>query len=197
MFRWVTLLISFLLASRMGLAAELPGIWLDVPFVRQEKNGCGAASVAMVMQYWHREQPGQPAIPHTDEIQRALYSQQARGIYASELERYLQRYGYRTFAIRGDWTDLRQHLEKGRPLIVALRTGNDDFHYVVVTGMDWQQDLVLKHDPAERPMLKQHRSDFERQWKAAGNWTLLAVPGKAEAPDQERVPDSEPQSPSP
>ncbi len=34
------------------LAADLPGVWLDVPFVKQEKDGCGAASIAMVMQYW-------------------------------------------------------------------------------------------------------------------------------------------------
>jgi ABC-type bacteriocin/lantibiotic exporter with double-glycine peptidase domain len=163
----------------MALAAEHPGVWLDVPFIRQEKNGCGAASIAMVMQYWHRQQPGQPAIPNAGEIQRALYSRRARGIYASEMERYLQQHGFRTFAIRGEWTDLQKHLEKGRPLIVALRSGHDDSHYVVVTGLDWQQDVVLKHDPAERKLLKQHHSDFEREWKAAGAWTLLAVPEQA------------------
>ncbi len=27
------------------LAADLPGVWLDVPFVKQEKDGCGAASI--------------------------------------------------------------------------------------------------------------------------------------------------------
>ena len=36
--------------------------------------------------------------------------------------------------------------------------------------------LVLKNDPAERKLLKQTQSDFEREWKGAGNWTLLAVP---------------------
>ena len=41
-------------------AADLPGVWLDVPFVKQEKDGCGAASIAMVMQYWQAQQ-GQPA----------------------------------------------------------------------------------------------------------------------------------------
>jgi hypothetical protein len=37
-------------------AAEDSGVWLDVPFVRREKDGCGAASVAMVMQYWFKRQ---------------------------------------------------------------------------------------------------------------------------------------------
>ena len=164
----------------MALAAEREGVWLNVPFIRQPRNGCGAASLAMVMQYWNRQQPGQPAqadqpAPGVDEIDHALYSPGARGIYASDMERYLRQHGFRTFVIRGEWSDLRQHLEKGRPLIVALRSG-DNFHYVVVTGLDRREQVVLKNDPAERKLLKQHRSDFEREWKAAGNWTLLAVP---------------------
>ena len=161
------------------LAAEPPGVWLDVPFVKQQKDGCGAASIAMVMQYWLRQQ-GQPADGSADaaEIQRALYSRQARGIYASDLERYFQQRGYRTFAFRGEWADLKQHLEKGRPLIVALKpaSGNVPLHYVVVTGLEWEQGLLLVNDPAQRKLLKQDRSSFEREWSAAGKWTLLALP---------------------
>ena len=173
----------FCRAAQLGLAllcgaavaAGLPGVWLDVPFVHQEKNGCGAASVAMVMRYWERQQ-GRPESADAMDIQRALYSPGARGIYASDLERYFRRHGFRTFAIQGEWQDLKHHLEQGRPLIVALKVGRDDFHYVVVTGLDWQRNLVLKHDPAVRKLVKQHRAEFEREWKAAGNWTLLAVP---------------------
>lgn len=171
-----TQVIPSLLVCGLALAAEGPGVWLDVPFVKQERNGCGAACVAMVMQYWQRRQPGLPAAPKAEEIQRELYSRRARGIYASDLERYFRQHGYRTFAIRGEWTDLRLHLEKGRPLILALRAGRDDPHYVVLTGLDWEENVVLKHDPAERKLLKQRRMDFEKEWTAAGNWTLLAVP---------------------
>src|SRR5450759_3382040 len=80
------------------LAADLPAVWLDVPFVRQEKDGCGAASIAMVMQYW-QAQEGQQANDTSDasQIQRALYSAKAHGIYASDMERYFQEKGFRTF----------------------------------------------------------------------------------------------------
>ncbi len=152
--------------------------WLDVPFVRQEKDGCGAASVAMVMQYWLK-QPGGATMPAADaaEIQRALYSHQEHGIRASELEQYLRQQGFQTFTFRGEWADLKQHIEKGRPLLVALRPiGSAPLHYVVVTGIDWQQDVVMVNDPAIRKLLKHSRSSFERQWKATGHWTLLAVP---------------------
>ncbi len=157
------------------LAAQQPGVWLDVPFVKQEKNGCGAASVAMVMQYWQRQQ-GSVSSEDAEQIQQALYSRQAHGVYASAIESYLQERGFRTFAFRGEWKDLREHLEKGRPLIVALKTGRDNLHYVVVAGLNWQEGVVLKNDPAERKLLKQARSSFEKEWKAAGNWTLLALP---------------------
>jgi len=82
-------------------ASDLPGVWLDVPFVKQEKDGCGAASIAMVMQYWQAQQ-GQAANQTSDaiQIQRALYSQKAHGIYASDMERYFQENGFRTFTIR-------------------------------------------------------------------------------------------------
>ena len=163
----------------LAVAADGSGLWLDVPFIKQEKNGCGAASIAMVMQYWMLQQ-GRAQTPGADaiQIQRALYSDHAHGIYASDLEHYLQQQGFRTFAFRGDWTDLKQQLEKGRPLIVALKpdSGNIPLHYVVVAGLDWEQGLVMVNDPAQRKLLKQDRSRFEREWSAAGKWTLLALP---------------------
>jgi predicted double-glycine peptidase len=164
------------LALSAGVVAAGSGLWLDVPFVRQEKDGCGAASLAMVMQYWLKQQ-GRAMDESADSIyiQRALYSPQARGIYASGLERYLQKHGFRTFTFRGEWKDLQQHLEKGRPLIVALKPGASvPLHYLVVAG--FESEVVLVNDPAEKKLLKQDRKHFEKQWTAAGNWTLLAVP---------------------
>ena len=171
-------LIAWLGLCGVLLAAEKPGVWLDVPFVKQEKDGCGAASIAMVMQYWLKQRTGAVANADPVAIQRALYSKEGRGIYASDLQRYFQEHGFRTFAFQGTWDDLKRHLEKGRPLIVALKPGQHsaDLHYVVVTGLDWEQSVVLVNDPAERKLLKQERSSFERQWSAAGKWTLLAVP---------------------
>ncbi len=159
-------------------AAEAPSPWLDVPFVRQEKDGCGAASIAMVMQYWQRRQ-GLPATPSAeyDRIQQALLSRAARGIRASAMTRYLQRNGYSTFAFAGSLDDLKEHLEKGRPLIVALQPGaRQPLHFAVVAGIDEEDKIVLLNDPAQRKLLKQDYASFDLEWKAAMRWTLLAVP---------------------
>lgn len=174
-FRVVVLM---LLLCASVYAAESTSVWLDVPFVKQDKDGCGAASIAMVMQYW-QQQLGQPSGPSSDAIRilHALYSGGAHGIYASAMMRYLQQNGYRTFAFAGEWADLERHLQKGRPLIAALQPGSSDsLHYVVVAGVDQQHQLVLLNDPAQRKLLKEDRSTFEQEWKATGYWTLLAVP---------------------
>ena len=170
---WVVLTAAGLLWASTGA-----NVWLDVPFVKQEKNGCGAASIAMIMQYWQRQQSKAPSESEdAAQIQRELYSKQAHGIYASDLEQYLAQHGFRTFAFRGEWSDLQSNLAKGRPLLVALQPGRrDPLHFVVIAGVEPTPGFVLMNDPAQRKLLKQDRSDFERQWKAAGNWTLLAVP---------------------
>jgi ABC-type bacteriocin/lantibiotic exporter with double-glycine peptidase domain len=162
-----------------ALFAAAPGVWLDVPFIKQEKDGCGAATIAMVMQYWLKQQ-GKGADSSADAvaIQRELFSAKEHGIRASDMENYFQRHGFQTFAFAGRWDDFQQHLEKGRPLIVALKpsTIEGSLHYVVVVGIDPERNLVLLNDAAQRKLLKQDRADFERQWRAVKNWTLLAVP---------------------
>lgn len=176
--RWLRNSVLLLGLAGAVFAGVGTNVWLDVPFVKQEKNGCGAASIAMIMQYWRQQQHDSPAAASDpDQIQRVLYSKEAHGIYASDLEQYLDEHGFRTFAFSGEWSDLESNLAKGRPLLLALKPGRSDpLHYVVITGVDAQEGIVLMNDPAQRKLLKQDRSDFERQWKAAGNWTLLAVP---------------------
>jgi ABC-type bacteriocin/lantibiotic exporter with double-glycine peptidase domain len=167
---FVSLLLSISLSAS-------DAVWLDVPFVKQDVNGCGAASIAMLMQYWAR-QSGRPSGADAAAIQRALYSRDARGIYASAMEKYLQQNGFQTFVLVGAWSDLQHHLEKGRPLIAAIKpAGEGVLHYVVVAGID--KEILLLNDPARRKLLKYNRSDFEREWKATSNWTLLALPRSA------------------
>lgn len=176
--------VAVLLLATGISAAQSPSLWLDVPFVQQSREGCGAASLAMVMQYWEKQQ-GQPAVESSDAgyILKQLHSPEGHGIYASAMERYFTDHGYRTFAFQGKWTDLQEHLEKGRPLIVALKPADwgKALHYVVVAGMDSERSLVMFNDPAGRKLTKLDRKTFEKEWGDAGHWTLLALPLKAES----------------
>ena len=56
-----------------GLAAQASGLWLDVPFVKQVENGCGAAVLSMTMQYWLRHgAPVDPGFADATHIQNEL-----------------------------------------------------------------------------------------------------------------------------
>ena len=162
------------------------GVWLEVPYVKQTEDGCGSASIAMLLQYWSAHgAPIAEGRANVSAIQKQLYSRKARGIFASDMERYFRDSGFREFAIRGEWTDLRQHLEQGRPLIVSIQPNGQPssskvpLHYVVVTGMDWEREAVLVNDPARGKLWRIERQEFEKEWEAARKWMLLAVPAAA------------------
>jgi predicted double-glycine peptidase len=160
-------------------AAEKAGVWIDVPFFAQSRDGCGSASISMVMSYWQKKDD-QPASPSADaaKIQAALFSPSAGGIPASGMQKYFEESGYRVFAFHGEWSDLKHHLEQGRPLIVSLKASGPrgPLHYVVVVGIDFARDYVFVNDPAQQKMLRISREGFESEWSATHNWTLLAVP---------------------
>lgn len=168
--------LAFLLAASLLAAGE--GLWLDVPYVHQEKDGCGSASVAMVMQYWAEKQaPVAAERSNASRIQKELYSRQAHGIYASAMEQYLRESGFEVFAFRGGWEDLREHIAKGRPLILALEPSRGAaLHYVVLVGIAPDNAGVLLNDPARSKLFKIGHDEFTRQWQGAAGWTLLALP---------------------
>jgi predicted double-glycine peptidase len=164
-------------ACRVIAPASDSGLWLDVPYVHQEKDGCGSASLAMVLQYWKgkdfvvaedRMDPGR--------IQRELYAKKPRGIYASDMGNYLRETGFEVFESRGEWSDLRAQVAKGRPLIAGLKAKGAPAHYVVVVGVDPQDAAVLVNDPERGKMVRIERREFEKAWQGTETWTLLAVP---------------------
>lgn len=174
---WKTELLAAWL-SFAALCSAQASQWIDVPFVKQPQEGCGAASIAMVMQYWNqrlgRSNGNAADVAH---IQNLLFSSEGHGIYASDLQRYFEHNRFKAYAFEGDQTMLAHHIALGRPLIVGLKpTSNSSLHFVVVSGIDQDQHLVLVNDPAQRKLLKVRARDFEYEWKATGNWTLLAVP---------------------
>ena len=164
-----------LLGTTSGAEA---GFWLDVPFVRQDKNLCGAASLSMVLQYWQKASPAGSffEVPSFPDIAEALRSSESKGVLGSQMKRYLDSIGYQAFVFNGRWEDIESHLSKGRPLIAALGNRGALDHYVVVTGWSNPENVVLVNDPARRKLLKLDRKDFQKAWQRTSCWTLLALP---------------------
>jgi ABC-type bacteriocin/lantibiotic exporter with double-glycine peptidase domain len=161
--------------SALFLICTEAGLWLDVPFVKQDKGMCGAACISMVLKYWDKTQEGTEPIPEMPEIGQSLYSEQAKGIFGRDLERYFQSRDFKTFVFKAEWADLENHLSKGRPLIACLKENKrGPLHYVVVVGLT--ADAILVNDPARRKLLRVDRTAFQAFWAATSNWTLLALP---------------------
>ena len=142
-------------ASALGTSLEDPlavlsvvvlavAVQLPVPFVPQEKDTCGAAALAMVMRYWGAE-------ASHDVIATALVDAEVRGIQGSRLADFAREQGMTAIAFAADRGVLRDHLAKGRPLIVAIDAGRDRLHDVVVVGLDEAGGQVVVHDPARGP----------------------------------------------
>jgi predicted double-glycine peptidase len=154
--------------------------WLDVPYVNQVKSGCGAAAVAMVVQYWARHKPElKNAADETERINELLPASR-RGIRGVELKEYLAKRGFAVYVFDGELEDLRKHFDKGRPVIVCLAISGEKapFHYAVVVGMDEQS--VWLNDSARGRLVREPLDRFESSWNGTGHWALLAVPRSAQ-----------------
>jgi ABC-type bacteriocin/lantibiotic exporter with double-glycine peptidase domain len=163
----------FFLAAALVAAAERP---LPVPFLHQGRNGCGAASAAMLFHYWADQQPQHASFrPSVPEAMADLGVSDTRGVTLAALRRYFEEHGYQAFTVRASAPDLERNLAKGRPLLTPLRNKADGpMHYVVVTGLG--QGRVWLHDPARRKPGVIGWERFDRMWEQAGRWILLAAP---------------------
>jgi ABC-type bacteriocin/lantibiotic exporter with double-glycine peptidase domain len=142
-------------------------VQLAVPFVPQEKDTCGAASLAMVLQYW--------GLPADHEALAAAASEPGRrGIAGSRLVEAARGQGVFAIAYEGGLLQLKASLEKGRPVIVALGARGELLHDVVVVG--FEDGRVLVHDPAEGRDRSLREGEFERRWSASSRWSLLVLP---------------------
>jgi ABC-type bacteriocin/lantibiotic exporter with double-glycine peptidase domain len=165
---WRVRFLSAFAVATLAPCRATDAIWLDVPYIAQEKNGCGSAALAMTIRYWGK---------HADaaRIQRELYSPAEKGTPATGLVRYLEDHGFDAHVFRGEWQDLQHHLSQGRPLIVCFKPSRRSaLHYAVAAGAD--DHVLALNDPADRKLRKWDRAEFEKGWRAAGAWTLLAVP---------------------
>jgi predicted double-glycine peptidase len=171
--------LSVVCALPAAIAAEASSAPLPVPHFRQEKNGCGAASVAMVMHYWAGYFGAElPPPKAAGEVYRELYDAERKGVRFIDMKRYLEGAGFQAFALHGQWRDLEQHLAKGRPVIVSLSKKRlKGMHFAVLSGLDARHAWL--NDPTKKRTRCLKRGEFEKEWANADHWMLLATPSPA------------------
>jgi tetratricopeptide (TPR) repeat protein len=128
----------------------------------------------MVMRYWGRD------VSHR-EIAGALVETELQGIRGQRLAEFARGRGMVAIAFAGDLILLREHLAKGRPLVVALDAGRGRLHDVVVVGFDDTRAEAIVHDPARGAGRRIGVGELERKWEKSGRWSLLVIPRDSEA----------------
>jgi len=153
-----------------GSSCQNNSFFIDVPFIRQEKNFCGAASLAMVFKYWGKN-ISQYSI--ADEI----YDKSKKGINSEILKSFSEDKGFLAFIYRGELENIKENIKKGRPLIVAvIAKAPSGFHYIVIVGFDENLSLILVNDPYSGKIKELKLQEFTKRWKKSNYWTLLLLP---------------------
>ena len=174
---WASLTATATASSPPALAGAAVGArLLDVPYLPQTDDLCGGAAVAMVLRYW-----GQPQVYPDDFL--PLVDRSASGIRTDVLTADVRRRGWQALLLTGDGAPradvVRDHVNRGRPVIALVQVAPDRYHYVVIVA--FTGDRVILHDPAQAPFRVLSRAEFEPAWAAAGGWALLVMPSAGAA----------------
>lgn len=167
--------------SASSLQSDPDWLYLDaVPAVEQvSSEGCGAACLAMVLQYW-----GHDVSP--EELEDECVVPGTEGILATSLRDAARRRGLAAYLFAGTVADLEHELERGRPVIVGLAHPRGDAylaHFQVVVGLHPTQQDVAVLEPAVGHLMRDALVDFESAWGRAGNVMLVVFEAEPEAED--------------
>jgi len=160
---------------RPSVELSKSAVVLNVPYHRQTSEDlCGLAVAEILTDYYH--------VPLSAAGRKQLLQEanKTSGISGATLKAVLQEAGYFAAVFRGSLdhqvTGLYYNLDRRRPLVIMyLRKGSDLGHYVVVTGYDRAQGLLVVLDPATGRRVER-KGRFLARWDGSGRFTLLAMP---------------------
>jgi ABC-type bacteriocin/lantibiotic exporter with double-glycine peptidase domain len=153
-------------------------VCLDVPLVRQpDQQTCGLCVAEMLSKYYR--------VPISEEDRDLVRRRaaQEQGTPAKLLKAVLERSGFRVVIFRGESLDgdtptsIANHLRKKRPLVVMVSARGRRDHYMVVSGRDAANDMVVFEDPGKGRVMCRGWF-FRRVWAKSDFLVLLAVPGR-------------------
>jgi predicted double-glycine peptidase len=144
------------------------------PVSQQIHGTCGAAALATVLNYWGTEATVSSVLADTPAPEREALS--TTGLSAAELRHAAQSRDLEAVVFAGRLADVYQQIDRGRPLIVLLPTGQGAVgHWCVAVGYDPAAGHIIFADPA-RGLRTAPATEFERAWTAAGRVAVLAAP---------------------
>ncbi|OPY15424.1 MAG: Peptidase C39 family protein [Syntrophus sp. PtaU1.Bin005] len=153
----------------LSLASLLLIVINGVPFVKQEPLKCGPAALASVLMFY-----GHPE--SADDIATEVYSAKLRGTLISDMENFARSRNFKTALGQGTVDQLKQYLDAGKPVIVAVDTGFwriSKPHYLLVYG--YGESGIVAHSGTEPSQIYSY-SKFQRLWNKTGCTFLVVFP---------------------
>lgn len=165
-------------SSSQSFAADYRDVLIaGVPHVKQRDDFCGEACVEMVLRKLGKK-GSQDDVFNLSGLDPAL----GRGCYSADLQRTLDRIGFKTgdvfyhvdtaraaAGVEAQWNLVHADLLAGIPTIVCMRfdaSPNTTEHMRLIVGYDSRSDAVVYLDPADSGAMyrKMSRSDFLSLW---------------------------------
>jgi predicted double-glycine peptidase len=162
-----------------------------VPLVSQQglqyqgKNteyGCTAASVEMVLRYWHNRDSNHKVISAQEllDINAKQGTFDGTGMSVSDTHDELRSLGYQTVEDRigSNFESLQKDVEKG-PVVAVVKLGMQKSgynHAVVVTGISEDGSKVLVNDPWDGKTHEYSADTFKASWATLNNSYMVIRP---------------------
>ena len=163
--------LSLILLILAPTSASARHLIAGVPFIPQQRNRCGPASLAMIFHYYR--------VPiKSEELAREIYERRFSGALNLDLLIAARRHGFAAQAQSGDLELLKSYLRREIPVIALVRprsgadrTNPTRYHFLVVYGFDDGSRQFTVHS-ARRGGQKISYQTFQRRWRPTGNWML-------------------------
>ena len=142
----------------------------NVPFINQEINHCGPATLAMVMKANHYD-VGAKALAEQ------MFTPKSNGTFKMDMVSAVRRQGMLGVSVK-DLKDLLTEIQAGHPVIVFQNLGFDwmpNWHYAVAIGYDLDGPDIYLHSGDDKNKKVDLRY-FERSWAKGGHWGLVVLP---------------------
>lgn len=138
----------------------------SVPFVKQDTQYCGPASLSTVLSYY-----GDPVDQHA--IGHAVYMKKINGTLITDLQNFAGSRGFKTKIGQGSIQDLKSLILQNRPVIVLVDFGfwvMSTSHYLVIYGFNGEG--FIAHDGFEASKIFRYEK-FQKIWEKLGSSYLL------------------------
>jgi tetratricopeptide (TPR) repeat protein len=158
------------LALRQGGGLPAKAEVAAVPFIAQQDNYCGPASLAMAMN-WSGLAVGQ------DDVAPLVFTPGRQGSLQDDMLVAARRFGRMASPLRQPG-DLFTELAAGHPVVVFQNLGLEWFprwHFAVAIGYDRAAEEILLHSGLDA-RTAMPLATFERTWARANYWAMVVLP---------------------